>query len=215
MSMGPAHEGHPLNLLRVPHYPHEDEKLRASALTRRRGGNGANTAQVLQLLLTAAGNRDVLPTLISVLPARDSAPSVMIRDSLPGVDCSHCIYREGCAEPASSYILRSKKTGSRTSVSHNELPEMTVDEFSAVADKLNGEACWYHFEGRNPSILHQCILYLRAQCPSVTISRYWHSLLPQSHRLNPEVRYQRSQSQLSGQPRVSCREIRNHNLAPV
>lgn len=34
-------------ILHVPHFPHEDHKLRASSKENRRGGNGANTAEVL------------------------------------------------------------------------------------------------------------------------------------------------------------------------
>ena len=40
-------------ILTVPHYPEEDSKLRATSLTRRRGGNCPNTLEVLQQLIIA------------------------------------------------------------------------------------------------------------------------------------------------------------------
>lgn len=64
------------------------------------------------------------------------------------MDLSHCIYRQGYDEPASSYIIRSSQTDSRTIVNFNNLPEMTSGEFAAVADSVGNEACWCHFEVR-------------------------------------------------------------------
>jgi len=64
----------------------------------------------------------------------------------PTVDLSHCIHREEFNEPASSYIIKSQQTNSRTIVNYNELPEMTTDEFIVMAEKLGYEASWYHFE---------------------------------------------------------------------
>lgn len=58
----------------------------------------------------------------------------------------HCIYREQFQEPASSYIIKSQSTGSRTIVNYNELPGMTVEEFTQIADKLGPQATWFHFE---------------------------------------------------------------------
>lgn len=108
--------------------------------------------------------------LFSVLPAKTCAASKMIRESLPGVDCSHCIYRNDCDQPASSYILRSQTTGSRTSVSHSDLREMTTAEFTSFADALAETACWYHFEGRTPETLAGCIAHLRQRWPHAKIS---------------------------------------------
>lgn len=249
-------------ILDVPHYPREDEKLRATALIKRRGGNCPNSLEVLQQLVAvddsvpkkvvadlpgdstvstqAAANghvngeegggggsssRDdvqspaeqtplsayVTPpdtredtaaadtsreanaadddeemldppvmqgnesrtykektkddtvkkesslslTLISTLPRRSSAASGWIVNSFDtftrdanaegnvqnerqttSIDLSHCIYREEHYEPASSYILSSNKTHTRTIVNINELPEMTTEEFIAVCEEL-------------------------------------------------------------------------------
>lgn len=64
----------------------------------------------------------------------------------PRVQLDHCIYRDDFNEPASSYIIKSQASGSRTIVNYNELPEMTVDEFMKIADALAPRSNWFHFE---------------------------------------------------------------------
>ena len=59
---------------------------------------------------------------------------------------NNCIYRDEFNEPASSYIIKSQESGSRTIVNYNELPEMTVDEFKKIADELGPRSTWFHFE---------------------------------------------------------------------
>ncbi|KAK3952499.1 hypothetical protein QBC32DRAFT_140843 [Pseudoneurospora amorphoporcata] len=102
------------------------------------------------------------------------------------VDFSHCLYRKGHDEAASSYIIRSGATGSRTIVNYNDLPEMTTDEFINIVDDfvalqhnhsddgrtrgVVGANCWWHFEGRIPETTLQCIRYLRQVLPGSTIS---------------------------------------------
>ncbi|KAF2095359.1 pfkB family kinase [Rhizodiscina lignyota] len=158
-------------ILTVPHFPQEDGKQRAKSLVRRRGGNGPNTLEVLQQLLAVSTHSDLKLSLCSVLPAAQSHDSHHIRMSLePDVDCTNCIYREDSTEPASSYIIRSEQSSSRTIVNYNELPEMTVAEFCVRADALANEACWYHFEGRIPDVTLACIRYIRQRYPQVRIS---------------------------------------------
>jgi ketohexokinase len=77
----------------------------------------------------------------------------MITSSLPGVNLSHCIYREECSEAASSYIIRSQETSSRTIVNYNELKEMSFEEFKRLGESLelgegdgDGKGDWWHFE---------------------------------------------------------------------
>jgi ketohexokinase len=75
----------------------------------------------------------------------------MVASSLLGVDLSHCIYREDSTEAASSYIIRSEETGTRTIVNFNELTEMSFEEFKQLVGELhmNGEQKendWWHFE---------------------------------------------------------------------
>lgn len=184
-------------ILTVPHYPEEDSKLRAVSVTKRRGGNGPNSLEVLlQLVDEYADESGKVPErppglecfLIATLPARDSPQMPFIASSFnvsrhadetitakppsgtAGVHLSQCIYREEYAEPVSSYIISSQATSSRTIVNHNELPEMTYDEFveatqgilpSQDYDHEDVVQIWFHFEGRIPHTLLDCIRYLR------------------------------------------------------
>lgn len=61
------------------------------------------------------------------------------------IDC--CIYRGDMLEPASAYVINSQETGSRTIVSYNELPEMTLQEFASAVARVQWTAnTWFHFE---------------------------------------------------------------------
>lgn len=144
----------------MPYYPGEDAKLRATSLQVRRGGNCPNTLEVLQQLLREeegeqqrpARHREVHPYLVSCLPNAEAPATATIVGSFGPeslVDFTRCVYRTDHTEPASSYIIRSKATGSRTLVNYNDLPEMTIDEFIAVANET-GDDAWFHFEVRQP-----------------------------------------------------------------
>ena len=140
----------------VPFFPSEDSKLRATSLTTRRGGNCPNTLEVLQqLLLSHQQGVDIKPYLVSCLPGEDSPATRRIIDSFgpdSPVDLRHCIYRPGHAEAASSYIIRSEQSGSRTLVNYNDLPEMTAAEFERVARSFGADQeTWWHFEVRDCS----------------------------------------------------------------
>ncbi|KAH9909987.1 hypothetical protein F4778DRAFT_28047 [Xylariomycetidae sp. FL2044] len=154
-------------ILSVPYYPEEDSKLRATSLQVRRGGNCPNTLEVLQQLLKLRGEEEeqkqrqddgqkkiiIKPWLVSCLPSADSPASAQILDSFGPdtiVDFSRCIYRADHINPASSYIIRSERSGSRTLVNYNDLPEMTVGEFVTAAQEL-GDDTWFHFERRRCS----------------------------------------------------------------
>lgn len=141
-----------LTFIRVPHYPSEDEKLRASTIDRRRGGNCPNTLEVLVQLVPHGPSNDESSlnlNLITVLPSRSSVASQLIKTALGDqVQLGNCIYREQFNEPASSYIIKSQNTGSRTIVNHNELPDMTLEEFLIAVENLrktSGQP-WFHFE---------------------------------------------------------------------
>ncbi|KIW04368.1 uncharacterized protein PV09_04652 [Verruconis gallopava] len=163
-------------ILTVPLFPEEDSKLRATSLVKRRGGNCPNTLEVLsQLISIKSATCNTKLVFLGTLPSSSSQASKTIVDSLPGVDLSHCIYREECFEAASSYIIKSQTTDSRTIVNYNELPEMTVDEFVRVAreagvPEAGGEGVWWHFEGRIPDITLACIEHLRSAFPKAKIS---------------------------------------------
>lgn len=115
-------------------------------------------------------------------PALQSSPSYdseSLSESVTGaapttatsVDFGHCLYRKGHDEAASSYIIRSGATGSRTIVNYNDLPEMTTDEFVNIVhgfaampedqshdgstSNLFGEDYWWHFEvGSGTPVIH-------------------------------------------------------------
>ncbi|KAF2642962.1 ketohexokinase-like protein [Massarina eburnea CBS 473.64] len=156
-------------ILNVPKYPIEDQKLRATGHARRRGGNCANTLEVLSQLINPQDNdatRKGNLHLLAVLPNEKSAATNFIRDSICKVTIESCIFRPEHNEAASSYILQNTQNHSRTIISHNPLPEMTVSEFTEkaaqVAQREDGGETWYHFEGRVPETTLQCVEYLRS-----------------------------------------------------
>ncbi|RMZ77416.1 hypothetical protein DV738_g4384, partial [Chaetothyriales sp. CBS 135597] len=141
-------------ILTVPYYPREDEKLRAESLSQRRGGNGPNTLEVLAQLLAHSAAVDLIKASLG-----------------PAVNLSACIYREGRTEAASSYIIQSTESGSRTLVNYNDLPELTLKEFEVVvSEKVGQRGKWYHFEGRIPDVTQGCIRHLREKLPNTAIS---------------------------------------------
>ncbi|KAJ5761035.1 pfkB family kinase [Penicillium odoratum] len=157
-------------ILSTSHYPREDEKLRASNIVHRRGGNCPNSLEVLQQL-TARAKEELALNLVTVLPAKSSVASQQILSGLePHVQLKHSIYRERFQEPASCYIIKSQSTGSRTIVNYNELPDMTVEEFVRITDELVPRATWFHFEGRIPDVTLGCIQHLRRHFPSASVS---------------------------------------------
>ncbi|KAK4226883.1 hypothetical protein QBC38DRAFT_214788 [Podospora fimiseda] len=170
-------------ILTVPQFPEEDSKLRATDLQVRRGGNCPNSLQVLQQLLASGHHRDVIKChLISCFPGAGTAATRKILSSFGEhesdlVDFTHCLYREGHDEPASSYIIRSTESASRTIVNYNDLPEMTIAEFQDIvrvfmseSGTQDGNGSWWHFEGRIPETTLQCIRHLRRVTPKGTIS---------------------------------------------
>ncbi|KAL7931154.1 Ribokinase-like protein [Trichoderma chlorosporum] len=160
------------NLPSVPQYPQEDAKQRASSLEVRRGGNCPNSLEVLQQLV---GPQDALRMyLVSPLPSESSPATQRIKASFgesSPVSFQHCLYRETHTQAASSYIFRSKQTGSRTIINYNDLPEMTVGEFESIVQRFRAsDETWWHFEGRIPSTTLECVRRLRNQLPNAQIS---------------------------------------------
>ncbi|KAL6795736.1 Ribokinase-like protein [Trichoderma sp. SZMC 28013] len=134
--------------------------------------NCPNSLEVLQQLV---GPQDALCMyLVSPLPSKSSLATQHIKESFgesSPVGFQHCLYRETHTQAASSYIFRSKQTGSRTIINYNDLPEMTVDEFEAVVRRFNpGDETWWHFEGRIPNTTLECVRRLRDKLPNAQIS---------------------------------------------
>lgn len=90
--------------------------------------------------------------LVATLPNRHASATAEVVSSFgpdSPIDLSHCIYRDDQTEAASSWILSSQATGTRTIVSHNGLADMTTDEFVDIADAFrdeDAENMWWHFE---------------------------------------------------------------------
>ncbi|KAF2747658.1 Ribokinase-like protein [Sporormia fimetaria CBS 119925] len=162
-------------ILTVPQFPGEDKKLRATKLSHRRGGNCANSLEVLEQLVrngddAHSGRSESYSYplyLLAVLPDPGSTSVRTIKESLRHTKLDPtCIYRESVNDAASSYIIRSEETGSRTIVSYNELEELTLQEFKqraylALSD--SGSKCaWFHFEGRTPEVVLSCLKFLRS-----------------------------------------------------
>ncbi|KAH8733396.1 hypothetical protein BGZ61DRAFT_444456 [Ilyonectria robusta] len=159
-------------ILSVPFFPTEDSKLRATTLNIRRGGNCPNSIQVLEQLLTEQDA--VQPYLVSCLPNASSPASRRIAASFgpsSKLDLRHCIYHEAKSEAASSYIIRSLETGSRTLVNYNDLPEMTMEQFETITRSFSpDQETWWHFEGRVPDATLRYIRLLRDVLPNAQIS---------------------------------------------
>jgi ketohexokinase len=167
-------------VLSVPKFPIEDEKLRATSHTRRRGGNCGNTLEVLTQLVSEDESYDgeEKPSLhlLAVLPEEASQDTTFIKESLADVGIMNSsLFHPGSKDAASSYIIQNAANNTRTIISHNPLPEMTVAEFVASAARLDsgrryGYQNWYHFEGRVPQLLLRCVAQLRVRYPHFKIS---------------------------------------------
>ncbi|KAJ3113129.1 hypothetical protein HK100_002086 [Physocladia obscura] len=177
-------------LFRARSFPHEDAKMRAQSVEKRRGGNGANVLQVLsqfQPILAYSysptrsdvqNNKNVMDSyLVSVLagdtpsaevPVRNTESSFIVNDLLvntPNVSLKHCVFRgAGYSEPTAWIIATDK---SRTIVNHTTLPELTAVEFKTMLAPtleelftLQPSSLWFHFEGRNVSEMEQMVDWL-------------------------------------------------------
>jgi ketohexokinase len=143
----------------TPHYPAEDEELRALSVREAVGGNAANTAQVLAQLRHGV-------ELTAVL-APDAAGN-RVREGLEaaGVGCAHLVRADSGSTPLSCIVI-SRKSGSRTIVHHRGLRELAFQEFQAVPVQ---EYDWIHFEGRNIPETRRMLEYLIALPYTGTVS---------------------------------------------
>lgn len=125
-------------VLSVPHYPKEDEELRANSRQYEVGGNIANALYVLNQLqhqchiMTTMGGDDASKQLIKGLQKNG------IRTEL--------IQRHIQGETPTSYILRNQESGSRTISHYRNLAELSFDFFAKTEIETFD---WVHFEGRN------------------------------------------------------------------
>ena len=163
-----------LIISRVPHFPEEDKKLRASSHIRRRGGNTANTLEVISQLLPddnlnlEEATYSTELSLFTVLPDPSSEDAKEVIRSLPEVSPRLFKHRHGQPHGSSSYIIQNMEKQTRTIISTNPLQEMTVEEFTTAIFPLitpdlrkDKDQVWIHFEGRVPEVLLECVRWLR------------------------------------------------------
>jgi ketohexokinase len=144
---------------RVAEYPDEDAEVRALGQRTARGGNCANTLDVLAQL-------DRSCAWVGVLAGDRGAELIAADLDRRGIDRRHAVQMTGGATPT-SYITVSRATGSRTIVHHRDLPELTAADFDRVS--LDGCA-WVHFEGRNPAETARMIARVRRERPGLPVS---------------------------------------------
>ncbi|KAF9932638.1 hypothetical protein FBU30_007635 [Linnemannia zychae] len=144
-------------IMHVNNFPSEDTKQRAERIEKRRGGNAANTAEVLgQDTRTKVWYMSSLPS-----PA---ASKVLLRAlEENNVKTDACVYHSSQHAPPQAYIIATGNTGTRTIISHSTLPDLTLDEFIKKFDascmKVSSDivqmGCpyrWIHFEGRGAEV---------------------------------------------------------------
>lgn len=138
----------------VDGYPVEDDKVRALAQARRRGGNAANTLTVLARL----GHRCALAGALA-----DDQDSRSVLDDLAAhaIDTAHCRVFAGAHTPT-SYVVHNRRNGSRTIVHYRDLPEYPFASFARID---LSQYDWCHFEGRNVDESLKMLQHLKAHHP--------------------------------------------------
>jgi ketohexokinase len=144
----------------VAGYPAEDSEARAEAQEVRRGGNAANTLDVLAQL----GHRCAWAGVWV-----DEPDGRRIVADLEGRGVrTHTARRRDTGKSPTSYITLSRATGSRTIVHYRDLPELDAEAFGAL--DLTPYR-WVHFEGRpNTTEVGRMIQEVRRANPHAGIS---------------------------------------------
>jgi ketohexokinase len=125
----------------VDAYPEEDSEQRALGAETLPGGNAANTAY----LLVQAGHVVDLAAVVAEGVAGDRLLGLLVER---GIGVGRCLRLPG--RTPTSWILRSRATGSRTIVHDRDLPELGAKGFGQPGLERYD---WFHFEGRNPAEL--------------------------------------------------------------
>ncbi|KAI1306703.1 hypothetical protein EDD11_004706 [Mortierella claussenii] len=157
-------------IMHVKSFPSEDTKQRSERVEQRRGGNAANTAEIL------AQDPRTKIWYMSSMPSQ-SASKVLLRAlEENNVKTEACVYHSSQMAPPQAYIISTMDTGTRTIISHSMLPDLTLDEFikkfDAACMKAGSDivqmSCpfrWIHFEGRGMDVYkmvdHVEAMYIR------------------------------------------------------
>lgn len=135
----------------LPHYPQENEEIRAVDKTEVMGGNACNSAQILAQLGAPV-------ELMTALADDNSGRWLMQQLQQCGIGIARCAQYQGYCTPQSSIWLN-QKNGSRSIVHYRDLPELSLVDLQKIA---TGELAWIHFEGRNVPNLQACLPSLQA-----------------------------------------------------
>ncbi|MBN4079409.1 ketohexokinase [Beggiatoa alba] len=143
----------------VDGFPVEDDEVRATGQSVRRGGNATNTAVVLSQLgheCSWAGH------------LADDISSNVIRADLEsyGVEMSAVRCVAGGRTPA-SYVTLNQQNGSRTIVHFRDLAEYSFAQFQQI-DLVQFD--WLHFEGRNVRQTRAMLDDVRQRAPGLPVS---------------------------------------------
>ncbi|KAG0053339.1 hypothetical protein BGZ83_001304 [Gryganskiella cystojenkinii] len=141
-------------ILHVNHFPIEDTKQRAQHVEHRRGGNAANTAEVV------GQDPKAKVWYMSSLPSVSASKSLLKELHGSNVRTDICVFHPSHSSPPQAYIISSAESNSRTIISHSTLPDLTLEDFIKKFDmafvKNNSDIVsnnkppftWIHFEGR-------------------------------------------------------------------
>jgi ketohexokinase len=143
-------------VLTVDRYPQENDEIRCTDRSLRRGGNTANTLVVLSQLGHTCSWAGMLV---------DTIEGRFIRDDLEnhGIDTAASRFAGSGSVPVSTVLLNSM-TGSRTIIHYRDLPEYPFTDFSSLELQSFD---WLHFEGRNVKTLQTMLQWSRERYPSI------------------------------------------------
>ena len=143
-------------VLTVDGYPQENDEIRCTDRSIRRGGNSANTLVVLSQLGHTCSWAGMLV---------DTVEGRFIRDDLEnhGVDTAVSRFSGSGSVPVSSILLNAV-TGSRTIIHYRDLPEYSFTYFSSIELQVFD---WLHFEGRNVKSLQAMLQWSRERHPAI------------------------------------------------
>ncbi|MEE9493386.1 MAG: PfkB family carbohydrate kinase [Gammaproteobacteria bacterium] len=146
-------------IFQVPVYPMENQELRATAYSRRCGGNAANTLVVLSQLGHQCSWSGVWA---------DEPDNVVIfnefRHFSISSESAKCV-RQG--KNPTSFILINEQTGSRTITHYRGLEELDFAHFSGI-DLTQFD--WIHFEGRNVIETKKMLEHVQREVPDCPVS---------------------------------------------
>lgn len=134
----------------TPSFPHPNAEIRAQKLDIRRGGNAANSLQILARL----GHQcQLLATLADDLLGRWLQQQLQQQ----GIEIDQCPLLADCHAPLSTILLQAQSP-ERCIVHYRDLPELSPQQ---IRDAKLGTPDWLHLEGRNVEVLSALLPEIR------------------------------------------------------